>query len=91
MNPLWPVALAVLAVNIPFGFWRAGVRKFSAAWFLAVHIPVLIAIGVRLLSKLGWSFATFPVLISAFFLGQLLGGLLRRLWKKKPDAGRTAL
>jgi len=86
MYALWEVALAVLAINIPFGFWRAAVRKFSPSWFLAVHVPVLITIGLRVLSKLGWHFATFPVLIGSFFLGQFLGGRLRRLWKRTASA-----
>jgi glycosyltransferase A (GT-A) superfamily protein (DUF2064 family) len=90
MNLLWEVALAVLAINIPFGYWRAAVRRFSTSWFLAVHVPVLIAITVRILSKLGWSFATFPVLVGCFFLGQFLGGRLRRLRKRTANAGRPA-
>jgi len=77
MHSLWVVALAVLAINIPFGFWRAGVRRFSLPWFLAVHIPVPIVVGLRVLSGVGWRFITFPVLIGSFFLGQLLGGRLR--------------
>ena len=44
---LWTVAAAVLLINLPFGFWRAGVRKFSPAWFVAVHAPVPLAVGLR--------------------------------------------
>jgi len=75
---LWEVAAAVVALNLPFGFWRAGVKKFSRAWFLAVHLPVLGVIALRLSCRLGWHPLTFAVLVSAFFLGQLLGGVLRR-------------
>ena len=83
IDPLWEGALGVLVLNIPFGFWRAGTRKFSLPWFLAVHVPVPIVIVVRILLALGWRFTTFPVLISAFLLGQFLGGSLRQLQKRK--------
>jgi hypothetical protein len=83
MPSRWELLLAVLVINIPFGFWRAGARKFSLSWFLAVHIPVIIGIGLRVLSKLGWSLALFPALIGSFFLGQFLGGKLRQLWKSR--------
>ncbi|MGD1002246.1 MAG: hypothetical protein ABSA67_16280 [Candidatus Brocadiia bacterium] len=86
----WELLLVILVINVPFGFWRAGVRKFSLSWFLAVHVPVIIGIGLRILSKLGWSLATFPALVGAFFLGQFLGGKLRRLWKGARDARGSA-
>ncbi len=77
-NPvLWAVASAVLAFNLPFGYWRAGVPQFSRAWFLAVHLPVPGVVALRLLCRLGWHPLTFVVLVGAFFMGQLLGGLLR--------------
>jgi hypothetical protein len=75
---LWTVAALVALVNIPFGFWRAGVRKFSPAWFVAVHAPVPIAIGLRFASGLGFRWATLPLFVAAFFGGQMLGARLRR-------------
>lgn len=77
---LWTVASLVLLINLPFGFWRAGVRRFSRQWFMAVHLPVPLVIGLRLVSGLGFHWATFPVMVGAFFLGQLLGGWTRR-WR----------
>jgi hypothetical protein len=85
---LFEVALAVLVINIPFGFWRHGTRRFTLPWFLAVHLPVPIVVSLRVLSTLGWRFATFPVLIASFFLGQFLGGKLHQLWKWRKNAGR---
>jgi hypothetical protein len=82
MHSLWAVAIAVLLVNLPFGFWRAGVRKFTVSWFLAVHAPVPVVVGLRVLSGLGWQLVSFPVLVSAFFTGQFLGGKLRQWWKR---------
>ena len=75
---LWTVAAAVLLINLPFGFWRAGVRKFSPAWFVAVHAPVPLAVGLRFASGLGFQWHTLPLFVGAFFGGQWLGGRLRR-------------
>ena len=78
-NPvLWAVASGVLALNLPFGYWRAGVPRFSRAWFFAVHLPVPGVVALRLMCRIGWHPVTLAVLVTTFFLGQLLGGLLRR-------------
>ncbi len=71
---LFAVGLAVLLINLPFGFWRAQVPKFSRQWLLAVHLPVPLVIGLRLYSGLGFRLSSIPVTIGAFFLGQLIGG-----------------
>jgi hypothetical protein len=71
-------AAVVAALNLPFGFWRAGAEKFSRSWILAVHAPVPLVIAVRVFAGLGWHLITFPVLVGAFFTGQFVGGWLRR-------------
>lgn len=71
------VALAVFVLNLPFGYWRAGTRKFSWQWALAIHLPVPFVILLRVYSGLGWQWISFPVLISAFFLGQFAGARVR--------------
>ncbi len=78
MPRLLLAAAAVLALNLPFGFWRAGVVRFSRSWLLAVHAPVPLVVAIRVLSGLGWHLITFPILVGAFFTGQFLGGRLRR-------------
>jgi hypothetical protein len=78
---LWVVAIIVFLINIPFGYWREGVRKFSFQWILAIHLPVPIVIALRYFSGLGWRFITFPVLIAAYFGGQFAGGAIRR-WRE---------
>jgi hypothetical protein len=83
MLALWAVAIAVFLVNLPFGFWRAGVRRFTLPWFVAVHAPVPLVIGLRLLAGLGWRLSTLPVLVGAFFLGQFVGGRLRRYGNRR--------
>jgi hypothetical protein len=59
-------------VNLPLGFWRKRTRKFSAAWFIAVHAAVPLIIAVRLLS--GVSNFFIPLFIALAVLGQLAGG-----------------
>jgi hypothetical protein len=73
------ISAVVLLLNLPFGYWRAGTKRFSLRWFLAVHVPVPLVIGLRLVSGIGWQIVTFPILIMAFFGGQLLGGLFKRI------------
>jgi hypothetical protein len=73
------IAFIVFILNIPFGYWRAGARKFSLQWILAIHLPVPIVIAIRIFSGLGWHLITFPVIIGAFFSGQFVGAR----WRKK--------
>ena len=88
MSNLATVAVAVLVVNLPFGFWRAGVKRFTLPWFLAIHAPVPVVVGLRALLGLGWRLSTVPVLAGAFFAGQFLGGRLRYWWEKRRRAAR---
>lgn len=88
MSNLATVAVAVLVVNLPFGFWRAGVKRFTLRWFLAIHAPVPVVVGLRALLGLGWQLSTVPVLAGAFFAGQFLGGRLRYWWEKRRRAAR---
>ncbi len=79
MKFLWIAAILVFFINLPFGFWRSRVRRFSLQWILAIHVPVPLVIACRLLLGLGWHLVTFPVLIRAFFAGQFAGSRLQRL------------
>jgi len=74
-----PVAIAgvVLLMNLPFGYWRNGVRKLSAPWFLAIHLPVGLAIGFRLLIGVHFRLLTLPLYVIAFIAGQSAGGRIR--------------
>jgi hypothetical protein len=73
------LALAVVcAANLPFGYWRAGLAKLSMPWFVAVHAPIPLVFLVRHWLSLDWRLATLPLFLGAYFLGQWLGGRLRR-------------
>ncbi len=72
------VGLVVYIVNLPFGYWRANAPRFSLQWVLAVHVPVPVAVLLRLWAGLGWRIAYIAPMVACFFAGQFTGGLLRR-------------
>lgn len=77
MPGLLIAAALVAVVNLPFGYWRAGLTPRSARWFMAIHAPVPLVVLIRLWLDVGLGWRTFPVLVTAFALGQLAGGRLR--------------
>ena len=76
---LLSVAIVVFLLNLPFGYWRSKVRKFSVPWFLAIHLPVPLVVLLRIYSGIGFEFISYPVLIAAFFLGQFIGARADRM------------
>jgi hypothetical protein len=72
------VLVFTFAVNIPFGYWRESVRKFSPAWFVAVHAAVPLVIAVRLLLGVEFAWLNVPLLVAAYFAGQTIGARLFR-------------
>jgi len=73
---IWTVVIFIL--NLPFGYWRDNVRKFSFQWILAIHLPVPLVILVRLMSHVGWHWLSYVFFVMAFFTGQWMGGLIHR-------------
>lgn len=78
-------SLVTFIINIPFGYWRATQQKFSFKWFLYIHLPVPLVIGVRYLFGLGFEWITYPFLVGAFFTGQALGAVLLSRFGKKQN------
>ncbi len=70
-------------INIPFGYWRANLKRFSLQWFLSIHIPIPFIILVRIYTGIGFEFITYPIMIIAFFLGQLAGFKIYSYRKKQ--------
>lgn len=58
--------------NLPLGRWRASLKKFSATWFLAVHLSIPFIIFLRI--KIGLSAWYIPLTLGAAVAGQLVGG-----------------
>jgi hypothetical protein len=67
------VTVITFIVNMPFGYWRASVKKFSLQWFLAVHLPIPLIVFLRFYFELGFQLYTYPFLVGAFFTGQFAG------------------
>ena len=88
---LFWVTLFVFVFNIPFGYWRINVKKFSLQWVLAVHIPVPFIIALRLTTSIGFAWYTYVFLVGAFFLGQRLGAMLHPVMDKKCDEATSCL
>ena len=80
-------ALSTFVLNAPFGFIRQGYKKFSGMWFVCIHVPIPFVILFRHLFGLGFQLYTYPVMVSAFFLGQF-GGKKIRMWR---DAKRIVV
>jgi hypothetical protein len=78
------IAIIIYILNIPFGYWRENVKKFSMQWVLAIHVPIPIIVILRIFSGIGFKFITYPVLVGAFFLGQYTGARLYR-WRVKKE------
>jgi hypothetical protein len=81
---LFLVLLAIFFINIPFGYWRSNARRFSLQWLMAIHLPVPLAIGLRL-SLLDWSWALLPFSVAAFAVGQYAGGKVRWLLSRRKE------
>ena len=72
------ISILVFLLNVPFGYWRANVRRLSLQWYLAIHIPVPFIIALRLLSDIGFAWHTYVFLVGSFFLGQQVGARMMR-------------
>ena len=75
--PLYSLIALALSVNVPLGYLRSRARRFSASWFVWVHLSIPLLATCRVLSGFGWVIA--PVLVGAAVAGQVLGGKLRPL------------
>jgi hypothetical protein len=71
------VAVFTFALNVPFGWWRGGLAKFSPAWFVAIHAPVPLIVALRYALGLPFRWETLPLFVAAYFGGQFVGARLR--------------
>jgi hypothetical protein len=69
--------IATIIINLPFGYLRGGLQKFSPCWFIAIHAPVPLVILIRDFHRLDLTWSLAPYLLGSFFIGQFLG---RKLW-----------
>jgi hypothetical protein len=69
----WMNALVALLLNVPFGYWRGGCRRWSRGWFLAIHIPVVLTVGLRFCLGTPFRLDMLPLYALAFVVGQFFG------------------
>jgi hypothetical protein len=75
------VLATVALVTLPFGFYRAYTRKLSLRWFLAIHVPVVLIVLIRV--ELHLSYIIIPFTCLAFAAAQILGARFGRWWIKR--------
>jgi hypothetical protein len=79
-------ALWVFLIAFPFGFWRVKTAFRSRDWMLAIHIPVIIIILLRIYNKryynIGFSWESVGYNIVAFFTAQYLAGKIYKWYIK---------
>jgi len=80
-------AIIVFFLAFPFGFLRAKSKFKSVNWMLAIHIPVVFIILMRVYNKMhfhiGFSWISLLYNVIAFMLAQYIAGLVYQKWIKK--------
>lgn len=66
--------------NLPLGYMRESVRKFSVRWFVYVHLSIPFIIVLRIGYEFG--LGVIPFTLACAVAGQLLGGNIKR--RRKP-------
>ena len=83
------VIFAAVALNTPFGAWRATTRKFSWQWFVAIHAPIPFVFVIRRAAGFGWDYV--PVMLACCLTGQFLGSWLYHVaWRHRHPGGMDA-
>lgn len=70
------IGFAALSVNVPLGYLREGARKYSAVWFLYIHLSIPLIAFLRISSRMSPWF--IPLFILCALAGQLIGGKIRK-------------
>lgn len=84
MDPVLIYLASALVLNIPFGMYRARLRKLSPAWFVAIHLPIPFLLFTRITFDVSpwW----IPLGLTFAVLGQVIGGRLAPAsWKAIGD------
>lgn len=74
------VAVAV-ALNVPFGTYRATVPRLSLRWFLAIHLPIPLIVLLRI--GAGYGFDFIPWLLMGTVAGQIVGSGVYARWRSR--------
>lgn len=69
--------LAAAAINVPFGYWRSGARRFSRAWFFHVHASIPLVVTLRMAAGIEWTMLVGVLLVASYVAGQKAGAAVR--------------
>jgi hypothetical protein len=79
-NLLDPALLGILCFalfsNIPLGYLRTGVPRFSMRWFIYIHLSIPFIIGLRIANGVSWQ--AIPFTLALAIAGQWLGSRSKR-------------
>jgi len=76
------IGVSALTVNIPLGYAREGFRRFSIGWFVCVHLSVPLIAWLRFSNHVSaWG---IPAFVACAVLGQVAGGKIRRMHRRRP-------
>ncbi|PLX11665.1 MAG: hypothetical protein C0597_14725 [Marinilabiliales bacterium] len=70
------VTILVYIINVPFGYWRRGEKRFSVNWFLAIHIPVIISVLLRYIFHIEFRWEYLLLFVFTFIAGQFTGKMI---------------
>ncbi len=70
--------ILTFVLNLPFGYWRGAVKKFSWQWFIAIHLPVVLLYSMRIWLNVERTWLTIVAMVFLFFTGQWIGKKLRK-------------
>lgn len=82
------MAVITFLLNLPMGYWRQGVRKFSWQWVVAIHAMVPVIILMRRMMDIGFVWWTFLITVPCYFGGQFVGARLRKRAQMIAASGR---
>jgi len=74
------VAFFIFLINLPCGYLRAGFRKLSPAWFIAIHAPVPFIVFMRYYFEIPWELFSSLLFVTFFFSGQWVGTKLHKIF-----------
>lgn len=70
------ILITALTVNLPLGYLRQGSRRYSAVWFLYIHLSIPLIVALRLAFGFGWDIV--PLTVACAVAGQIIGGRIFR-------------
>ena len=83
-NLLDPALLGILCFalfsNIPLGYLREGVPRFTVRWFVYIHLSIPFIVGLRIANGVSWR--VIPLTLGLAVAGQIIGSRTRRRRRK---------